>query len=159
MLRLVAEKSGWDTAPPAGHARGIAVHGSFGTVVAEVAEVSLRADKTVQVHKVWAAVDCGTAINPDIIRAQIDGGIMFGLSAALHGKITITEGHPDQHSFDTYQVLRMSEAPAVDVHILPSEHPPTGVGEPGVPPIAPAVANAVFKLTGIRVRDLPFTTV
>ena len=159
VLRLVAEKSGWDTAPPAGHARGIAVHGSFDTVVAEVAEVSLRADRTVQVHKVWAAVDCGTAINPDIIRAQIDGGIIFGLSAALHGKITITEGHPDQHSFDTYQVLRMSEAPAVEVHILPSENPPTGVGEPGVPPIAPAVANAVFKLTGVRVRDLPFTTV
>lgn len=159
VLRLVAEKSGWDAAPPVGHARGIAVHGSFDSVVAEVAEVSLRADKTVQVHKVWAAVDCGTAINPDIIRSQIEGGIMFGLSAALHGKITITEGHPDQHSFDTYQVLRMSEAPAVDVHILPSEHPPTGVGEPGVPPIAPAVANAVFKLTGARIRDLPFTTV
>jgi isoquinoline 1-oxidoreductase beta subunit len=159
VLRLVAEKSGWDSAPPEGHARGVAVHESFDTVVAEVAEVSLRPDKTVQVHKVWAAVDCGTAVNPDIVRAQIEGGILFGLSAALHGKITLTDGQPDQHSFDRYQVLRMNEVPEVDVHILPSEHPPTGVGEPGVPPIAAAVANAVFKLTGSRVRDLPFTTV
>ena len=156
VLRLVAEKSGWDSAPPAGHARGIAVHESFDTCLAEVAEVSVRPDKTVQVHKVWAAVDCGTAINPDIVRAQIEGGIMYGLSAALHGKITLTAGAPDQHSFDTYQVLRMNEAPMVEVHILPSEHPPTGVGEPGVPPIAAAVANAVFKLTGSRIRDLPF---
>lgn len=156
VLRLAAGKAGWDTAPPAGHARGVAVHESFNTVVAEVAEVSLRADRTVQVHKVTCAVDCGTAINPDIIRAQISGGALYGLSAALYGKITLTAGAPDQHSFDTYRVLRMNEAPEVEVHILPSEAPPTGVGEPGTPPIAPAVANAVFALTGVRVRDLPF---
>ncbi|MEP6744558.1 MAG: molybdopterin cofactor-binding domain-containing protein, partial [Gemmatimonadota bacterium] len=159
VLRLAAEKAGWDTAPPLGHARGVAVHESFNTVVAEVAEVSLRPDRTVQVHKVVCAVDCGTAVNPDIIRAQMEGGVIFGLSAALHGKITLTDGRPDQHSFDTYPVIRMNEAPAVEVYVLPSENPPTGVGEPGVPPVAPAVANAVFKLTGTRVRDLPFTTV
>ena len=159
VLRHVAEKAGWDTAPPAGHARGVAVHESFNTVVAEIAEVSVRPDRTVQVHKVVCAVDCGTAVNPDIIRAQIEGGVMFGLSAALHGQITLTAGQPDQHSYDTYKVLRMNEAPLVEVYVLPSEAPPTGVGEPGVPPIAPAVANAVFKLTGVRVRDLPFTTV
>jgi isoquinoline 1-oxidoreductase subunit beta len=156
VLRLAAEKAGWDTIPPVGHARGVAVHESFDTVVAEVAEVSIRPDKTVQVHKVVCAVDCGTVINPDIVRAQIEGGVMFGLSAALHGQITLTEGRPDQHSYDTYKVLRMEEAPVVEVYVLPSENPPTGVGEPGVPPIAPAVANAVFKLTGVRVRDLPF---
>lgn len=155
-LKLVAEKSGWNTPVPAGRARGVAVHESFNSVVAEVAEVSLRPDRTVQVHKVTCAVHCGTAINPDIAKYQMEGGIMYGLSAALHGKITITEGAPDQHSFDTYRVLRMNEAPVVEVHIVPSEDAPTGVGEPGTPPIAPAVANAVFKLTGKRVRDLPF---
>ncbi|HET7040656.1 MAG TPA: molybdopterin cofactor-binding domain-containing protein, partial [Gemmatimonadales bacterium] len=128
---------------------------SFGSVVAEVAEVSRRADGTPKVERVWAAVDCGTAINPDIVRAQIEGGILYGLSAALYGKITITDGHPDQHSFDTYRVLRMDEAPAVEVQIRESEAPPTGVGEPGTPPIAPAVANAWYALTGKRVRDLP----
>ena len=155
VLKLVAEKSGWAIPAPAGRARGVAVHLSFGTVVAEVAEVSRRADGSVQVHQVTCAVDCGTAINPDIIRAQIEGGVMYGLSAALYGKISITDGHADQHSFDTYRVLRMPEAPAVAVHILPSENAPTGVGEPGTPPIAAAVANAWFKLTGRRVRDLP----
>ena len=158
-LKLVAEKSGWGTPAPAGRARGVAVHESFNSVVAEVAEVSLRPDRTVQVHKVTCAVHCGTAVNPDIAKYQMEGGIMYGLSAALYGKITVTEGAPDQHSFDTYRVLRMNEAPVVEVHIVPSEDDPTGVGEPGTPPIAPAVANAVFKLTGVRVRDLPFGVV
>ena len=155
VLKLVAEKSGWDTPAPAGRARGVAVHESFDSVVAEVAEVSAGSDGSVQVHKITIAVDCGTPINPDIIRAQMEGGALYGLSAALYGKITLTDGHPDQHSFDTYRVLRMPEVPAVEVHIRPSEAPPTGVGEPGTPPIAPAVANAWFKLTGKRVRDLP----
>jgi isoquinoline 1-oxidoreductase beta subunit len=159
VLRLAAEKAGWSNPTPIGHGRGVAVHESFNTVVAEIAEVSIRQDRTIQVHKVVAAVDCGTVVNPDIIRAQVEGAVMYGLSAALHGKVTLTDGKVDQHNFDSYTVLRMNEAPVVEVYVLPSEAPPTGIGEPGTPPIAPAVANAVFALTGARIRELPFTTV
>ena len=155
-LKLAADKAGWGSPVPEGRARGVAVHESFNSVVAEVAEVSLRPDRTIRVHKVTCAVHCGTAVNPDIVQAQIESGVMYGLSAALHGKITVTGGAPDQHNFDGYRVLRIDEAPVVEVHIVPSEDPPTGVGEPGTPPIAPAVGNAVFALTGKRIRDLPF---
>jgi isoquinoline 1-oxidoreductase beta subunit len=155
VLELAAEKAGWGTPLPAGRGRGIAVHKSFDSYVAEVAEVSLQADGTVKVHRVVCAVDCGVAVNPDIIRSQMEGGIAYGLSAALYGEVTLDRGSVMQTNFDKYRVLRMPEMPVVEVHIVPSTEPPTGVGEPGVPPIGPAVANAVFALTGKPVRKLP----
>lgn len=154
VLNLAAEKAGWGKPLPAGHARGIAVHESFNSFVAEVAEVSLEGG-TPRVHRVVCAVDCGIAVNPDVIRMQMESGIVFGLSAVLHGEITLNNGRVEQGNFDTYVPLRMSEMPAIEVHIVPSDEPPTGVGEPGLPPIAPAVANALFKLTGKPVRRLP----
>jgi isoquinoline 1-oxidoreductase beta subunit len=154
VLNLAAGKANWGTVP-AGRAQGIAIHHFFSdTVVAEVAEVSIEAGK-VRVHKVTCAVDCGLAINPANVRYQIEGGVIYGLSAALSGLITIEKGRVKQSNFHDYPVLRMPEAPVVDVHIVPSSEPPKGVGEPGLPPIAPAVANAVFRLTGKRVRKLP----
>jgi len=155
VLRLAAEKAGWGSPLPAGRARGVAVHKSFDSYVAEVAEVSVEAGKP-RVHKVVCAVDCGVAINPDIIRMQMESGIGYALSAALYGAITLKDGRVEQGNFDTYRVLRISEMPRVEVHIVPSDAAPTGVGEPGVPPLAPAVANAMFQLTGERVRRLPF---
>jgi len=154
VLNLAAEKAGWGTPLPAGRARGVAVHESFNSVVAEVAEVSLENGKP-KVHRVVCAVDCGVAINPDVIRMQMESGIAFGLSAALYGAITLKDGQVEQGNFDTYRVLRMPEMPAIEVHIAPSTNNPTGVGEPGVPPSGPAVANALFQLTGKRVRKLP----
>lgn len=155
VLELAAEKAGWGTPLPAGRGRGIAVHKSFESYVAEVAEVSLNDDGTVRVHRVVCAVDCGVAVNPDIIRSQMEGGIAFGLSAALYGEVTLDGGSVVQTNFDKYRVLRMPEMPVIEVHIVPSAEPPTGVGEPGVPPIGPAVANAVLALTGRPVRKLP----
>jgi CO/xanthine dehydrogenase Mo-binding subunit len=130
------------------------VHESFGTVVAEVAEVSV-ADGAIRVHRVTCAVECGLAVNPDLVRAQMESGIVYGLTAALRGEITFVDGAAQQSNFHDYPLLRMSEAPAIDVHVVESADPPTGVGEPGTPPIAPAVANAVFAATGQRLRDLP----
>jgi len=131
------------------------VHKSFNSYVAEVAEVSMRNGK-LRVERVVCAVDCGVAVNPDVIKAQMEGGIGFALSAVLHGEITLgKDGAVEQGNFDKYQPLRISEMPAVEVHIVPSTEPPTGVGEPGVPPLAPAVANAVRALTGQPVRRLP----
>ena len=155
VLELAAAKSGWGTPLPEGHARGIAVHKSFDSYVAEVAEVSLASDGSVKVHRVTCAVDCGVAVNPDVIRAQMEGGIAYGLSAALYGEVTLDKGAVQQTNFHQYRVLRLPEMPVVEVHIVPSAEAPTGVGEPGVPPIAPAVANAVFALTGRPVRKLP----
>jgi isoquinoline 1-oxidoreductase beta subunit len=155
-LSLVAEKAGWRDPLPAGRARGIAIHESFNSVVAQVAEVSLRPDGLPRVERVVCAVDCGTAINPDVIRAQMEGGIGYGLSGALWSEITLVRGRAQEANFDRYRPLRIQEMPAVEVHIVASGAPPTGVGEPGVPPIAPAVANALFQLTGRRVRRLPF---
>jgi isoquinoline 1-oxidoreductase beta subunit len=154
-LELAAEKAGWGKPLPAGRGRGIAVHKSFDSYVAEVAEVSLNTDGTVKVHRVVCAVDCGIAVNPDVIRAQMEGGIAFGLSAALYGEVTLDKGVVQQTNFHQYRQLRMPEMPVIEVHIVPSAEAPTGVGEPGVPPIAPAVANAVFALTGKPVRKLP----
>jgi isoquinoline 1-oxidoreductase beta subunit len=155
-LNLAAEKAGWGEALPAGRARGLAVHESFDSVVAQVAEVSRRPDGMPKVERVVCAVDCGIAINPDVIRAQMEGGIGFGLAAALWSEITLVHGRVQESNFDGYRPLRIAEMPAVEVHVVPSAAAPTGVGEPGVPPIAPAVANAFFKLTGQRVRQLPF---
>jgi isoquinoline 1-oxidoreductase beta subunit len=156
VLQLAAEKAGWgDKALPTGHAYGVAVHQSFDSYVAEVAEVSLENGK-IRVHKVVAAVDCGLVVNPDGINQQIESAIVYGLSAALHGAITLENGKVVQSNFHDYPPLRYSEMPAIEVHIVPSESAPTGIGEPGTPPIAPAVANAVFALTGKRLRRMPF---
>ncbi len=131
------------------------MHESFGSVVAHVVEVSV--DKNaIRVHKVTSAIDCGTAVNPLTIEAQVQSGMVFGLSAALYGQITLKDGVVQQSNFADYPVLRINEMPEISVHIVPSRADPTGVGEPGTPPIAPAVANAVFALTGKRLRKLPF---
>lgn len=155
VLNLVAEKSGWGAPLAKGRARGVAVHESFKTFVAQVAEVSLKPDGSFRVDRVVCAVDCGVAVNPDVIRAQMEGGIGFALAAALDGAITLKEGRVEQSNFHDYQVLRMHEMPVVEVHIVPSQEAPTGVGEPGVPPLAPALSNALFRLTGNRIRTLP----
>jgi isoquinoline 1-oxidoreductase subunit beta len=154
-LDLAAEKAGWRTPLPQGKARGIAVHESFGSFVAQVAEIAINGGE-VKVERVVCAVDCGIAINPDVIRAQMEGGIGFGLGAALAEAITIEGGRVQQSNFDDYTPLRIDQMPKVEVHIVPSAEPPTGVGEPGVPPIAPAVANAIAAATGQRIRSLPF---
>jgi isoquinoline 1-oxidoreductase beta subunit len=155
-LKLVAERAGWGSAPPAGRHRGVAVHESFGSVVAEIAEVSVTG-AAITVHKVWCAVDCGVAINPDTIKAQMEGGIGFGLGAILQEELTLTAGRVDQSNYDTYRPLRIDQMPQVEVHIVPSTNPPSGVGEPGTPPIGAAVANAVLAATGKAVRTLPIS--
>ena len=157
VLELAAEKAGWNGAPlPKGRGRGIAVAEAFKTFVAQVAEVSIDDKGAVKVDRVVCAVDCGTPINPDVIAAQMEGGIGFGLSAALYGAITLKDGRVEQSNFNNYRVLRMNEMPKVEVHIVPSTEAPTGVGEPGVAPIGPAVANAIFAASGRRVRIFPF---
>jgi isoquinoline 1-oxidoreductase subunit beta len=158
VLKLVAEKAGWNQPFPKekGRGRGVAVHESFGSVVAQVAEVTVSGDK-ISVERVVCAVDCGIAVTPDVVKAQMQSGIGYGLSAALYGRITLTDGRVDQTNFHQYQVLRINDMPrVVEVYIVPSTNPPSGVGEPGTPPIAPAVANAVRAATGIRLRSLPF---
>jgi isoquinoline 1-oxidoreductase beta subunit len=154
VLELAAEKSGWGSPPPAGRGRGLAVHESFGSIVAYVAEVAVEAGQ-IRVHRVTAAVDCGVCVNPLGVRAQIESGMAFGLGAALHSELTIKEGRVVESNFHDYQVLRLHEMPRIDVHIVDSREKPGGAGEPGTPPIAPAVANAVFALTGQRLRRLP----
>jgi isoquinoline 1-oxidoreductase subunit beta len=154
VLDLVALKSGWGTPLPKGRARGLAVHESFGSVVAEVAEVVVEGDGF-RVERVVCAVDCGTVVNPNTVEAQVQGGVLFGLSAALREAITIDGGRTVQTSLTAYGPLRMRDAPRVDVHVVQTEEPPGGIGEPGVPPVAPAVANAVFAATGKRLRRLP----
>ncbi len=153
-LKLAAEKAGWGTPPPAGRARGLAVHECFGSIVAECAEVSVDKGRIV-VHKVTAAVDCGTAVNPLGIEAQIQSAVVYGLTAALHGKLTLVKGRVQESNFHDYQPLRMFEMPHVDVHIINSGARMGGIGEPATAPIAPAVANAVFALTKQRLRTLP----
>jgi isoquinoline 1-oxidoreductase beta subunit len=158
VLTLVRDKSGWGKTPvPKGRARGVAVHESFGSVCAQVAEVSLEGN-TIRVHKVTAAVDCGIAVNPLTVEAQIQSALVFGLSAAMYGRITLKNGRVEQSNFSDYPVLRINEMPECSVHIVPSKEPPSGIGEPGTPPIAPAVANAVFALNGKRMQRLPFDT-
>ena len=157
VLNLAAEKAGWGTPLAEGRFRGVAVHESFNTYVAQVAEISLTDDGGIRVERVVCAVDCGVPINPDIIRAQMEGGIGFGLGAILKGEITLDGGRVEQSNFDTYRMLTIDEMPEVAVHIVPSTESPTGVGEPGVPPIGPAVANAVLAATGKPIRVLPFS--
>jgi isoquinoline 1-oxidoreductase beta subunit len=135
----------------------VAVHESFGTVVAQVAEVTIDKDMKFRVDRVVCAVDCGLAVNPDVVRAQMEGGIGFGLTAALYGKITLKDGVVEQSNYHDYPLLRINEMPAVEVHIVPSTAKPTGVGEPGVPVIGPAVANALAAATGKPLRVLPLS--
>ncbi len=154
VLDLVAEKSGWGTPLPRGRGRGLAVHASFASVVAQVAEVVVEGEGF-RVESVVCAVDCGTVVNPDTVEAQVQGGVIFGLSAALREAITIDAGRTVQTSLAEYGPLRMRDAPSVEVHLVKTDEPPGGIGEPGVPPVAPAVANAVFAATGKRLRRLP----
>jgi len=155
VLGLAAEKAGWGKPVAGGRARGIAVVESFGSYVAQVAEVSVH-DGKLRVHRVTIAADVGTVINPDTVEAQMEGAMVYGLSAALHARITIKDGQIEQSNFHDYPVLRMDEMPEVDVHLVESTEWPGGVGEPATPPIAPAVANAIYALTGKRLRQLPF---
>jgi isoquinoline 1-oxidoreductase beta subunit len=160
VLELAAQKGDWGKplAAPAGvkRGRGIAVHESFRTYVAQVAEVTVDGSGQLKVDRVVCAVDCGLAINPDVIKAQMEGGIGFGLSAILKSAISFDGGKVVQGNFDSYPALRINEMPKIEVYILPSAESPTGVGEPGTPPIGPAVANAVFAATARRIRKLPF---
>ena len=156
VLQLAADKAEWGKVKlPKGHAYGVAVHKSFNSYVAEIAEVSLEKGR-IQVHRVIAAVDCGMVVNPDGVHQQIESAVAYGLSAALHGAITLDKGRVVQSNFNDYQPVSYSEMPRIEVHIVASSEPPSGIGEPGTPPIAPAVANAVFKLTGKRMRRMPF---
>jgi isoquinoline 1-oxidoreductase beta subunit len=154
VLEFVAAKAGWKNPLPAGRGKGIAVHESFGSVVGMVAEVSIVRNN-LRVHKMTVAVDCGQVVNPDTIKAQMEGCVVFGLTAALYGEISFENGRVKQRNFHDYKMVRMNEMPVVEVHIMDSKEKMGGVGEPGVPPVAPAVMNALFTLTGKRVRRLP----
>ena len=161
VLKLAAEKAGWGSPLKAGkpgerRGRGVAVHESFNSYVAQVAEVTVAKDGSIKVDRIVCAVDCGIAINPDNVRAQVQGAIGFALSAALHGEITLKEGRVEQGNFDGYPPLRIHEMPVVEVHIVPSAAAPSGIGEPGVPPAAPAVANAIAAATGKHLTRMPF---
>jgi isoquinoline 1-oxidoreductase beta subunit len=155
VLTAVRERSGWGKPLPKGRARGVAVHESFGSVCAHVAEVSVE-NNAIRVHRVTSAIDCGTVVNPLTVEAQVQSAMVYGLSAALYGRITLKDGRVEQSNYSDYPVLRINEMPEMSVHIVPSTAAPTGVGEPGTPPIAPAVANALFALNGKRLRKLPF---
>jgi isoquinoline 1-oxidoreductase beta subunit len=154
-LNLAAEKAGWGSPLPVGHGRGIAIMECFGSVVAHVAEVEVSDDGVLKVNRYTSAIDCGMAVNPDGLRAQVEGAVVFGLSAALFGEITIKDGAVVQRNFPDFQAVRLRDCPAIEVHIHESDAPLGGVGEPGVPPVAPALTNAIFAATGVRVRELP----
>jgi isoquinoline 1-oxidoreductase subunit beta len=155
VLDLAAEKAGWGQSLPKGSGRGVSLQSVFGSYLAQVAEVEVSKDGEVRVRRVVCAVDCGTAVNPDTVQAQIQSGIIFGATAALYGEITLKNGRVEQANFDTYPMLRMSEAPAIEVHIAKSAEPPGGMGETGTSAIVPAIANAIFAATGKRLRKMP----
>jgi isoquinoline 1-oxidoreductase beta subunit len=158
VLDLAAQRAGWEEPLPPGRARGLALHESFGTIVAQVAEVSLApggAHPPVRVHRVVCALDCGTVLNPGIVAQQVEGSVIFALSACWYGEITFRDSQVEQKNFPDYEMLRLRDAPSIETWIVPSSAPPTGVGEPATPPLAPAVANALFALTGQRLRSLP----
>jgi isoquinoline 1-oxidoreductase beta subunit len=155
VLELAAQKAGWGPALPAGQGRGIAVHESFGSFVAQVAEVEAAEGGAVRVKRVVCAVDCGTMVHPDLVRSQMESGVIYGLSAALKSEITIEKGRVAQSNFNDYPMLTIDECPTIEVHLAPSADPVGGIGEPGLPPLAPAVANAVYAATGKPVRRLP----
>lgn len=154
VLDAVAQLSGWQSGAPPGRGRGVALHESFGSIVAEVAEVSVEGNR-VRVHKVWCAIDCGFAANPSGVITQMESAIIYGLTAALYGEITFDDGKVQQSNFHDYPILRMDEAPQIEVTIVNSGEAMGGAGEPGTPPIAPAVVNAIYALTGKRIRKLP----
>jgi isoquinoline 1-oxidoreductase beta subunit len=158
VLRLAAEKSGWGQPLPERVGRGVSVQFAFATYMAQVAEVEVSQDGSVRVRRVVCVVDCGTVVNPDTVQAQIQSAIMFGITAALYGEITLKDGRVEQANFDTYQVLRMNEAPTIEVHIVRNFEPPGGMGEAGTSAIVPAVTNAIFAATGKRLRKLPIDT-
>jgi isoquinoline 1-oxidoreductase subunit beta len=155
VLDLAAEKASWSSPLPKGHGRGIALQYVFGSYLAQVAEVEVAKDGSVRIHRVVCAMDCGTVINPDTVQAQIQSGVMFGVTAALYGEITLKNGRVEQANFDTYQMLRINEAPAIEVHVVKSTEPPGGMGEAGTSGIVPAIGNAVFAATGKRLRKMP----
>jgi isoquinoline 1-oxidoreductase beta subunit len=155
VLDLAAQKAGWGQGLPQGSGRGVSLQNAFGSYEAHVAEVEVSKEGTVRVRRVVCAVDCGTVVNPDTVQAQIQSGIIFGITAALYGEITLKNGRVEQTNFDTYQVLRMNEGPAIEVHIVKSAEPPGGMGETGTSAIVPAIANAIFAATGKRLRKMP----
>jgi isoquinoline 1-oxidoreductase subunit beta len=155
VLELAAEKAGWGKPLPDRVGRGIAIQFVFATYMAQVAEVEVSSEGAVRVRRVVCAVDCGTVVNPDTVRAQIQGAIIFGITAALYGEITLKDGRVEQANFDTYQIVRMNEAPVIDVYIVQSPEAPGGMGEAGTSLIVPAVTNAIFAATGKRLRKLP----
>jgi isoquinoline 1-oxidoreductase beta subunit len=155
VLALAAEKAGWGQPLPERVGRGVSLEYVFATYMAMVAEVEVSKDGTVRVRRVVCAVDCGTVVNPDTVQAQIQSAIIFGITAALHGQITVKNGRVEQGNFDSYQMLRIDEAPTIDVHIVQSSEPPGGMGEAGTSAIVPAVANAIFAATGKRLRKMP----
>lgn len=159
VLELAASRANWGSNLEQGRGRGLAVHYSFRTSVAHVAEVTVKSDSQVKVDRIVCAIDCGLPINPDVIRAQVEGGVAFGLSSCLHERITLNAGAIEQSNFNDYRLLRMNEMPRVEVHIVKSSEPPTGIGEPVVPTVGPAVANAIFAASGKRLRTLPFDQV
>src|SRR5262249_36945874 len=158
VLELAAEKAGWGQPLPERAGRGVSLQFVFATYMAQVAEVEVAKNGEVRVRRVVCAVDCGTAVNPDTVRAQIQSAIIFGITAALYGQITLKDGRVEQTNFDTYRMLRMNEAPAIEVHIVASSEPPGGMGECGTSAIVPAVANAIFAATGKRLRKMPVDT-
>jgi isoquinoline 1-oxidoreductase beta subunit len=158
VLALAAQKAGWGQPLPKGSGRGVSLQHAFATYMAMVAEVEVSKDGAVRARRVVCAVDCGTVVNPDTVRAQIQSAVMFGITAALYGEITLKDGRVEQTNFDTYQILRINEAPAVEVHIVENFEPPGGMGEAGTSAIVPAVANAIFAATGKRLRKMPVDT-
>jgi isoquinoline 1-oxidoreductase beta subunit len=157
VLQQAADKAGWDGELPKGQGRGVSVQYGFGSYVAQVAEVEVAGDEVI-VRRVVCAVDCGTMVNPDTVTAQMEGGILFGLSGAMWGEITVKDGRVTQGNFDNYRVARMSDTPVIEVILMPSGDEPGGIGEPGTAAIAPAITNAIFAATGKRIRKLPIYT-
>jgi isoquinoline 1-oxidoreductase beta subunit len=158
VLELAAEKARWGEKLPPRIGRGVSLQNAFATYMAQIAEVEVAEDGTVRVRRVVCAVDCGTVVNPDTVEAQIQGAIIFGITAALYGEITLKDGRIEQGNFDSYQILRMNEAPNIEVHIVRNSELPGGIGEAGTSAIAPAVTNAIFAATGKRLRKLPIDT-
>lgn len=158
MLDLAAEKSGWGQPLPKGSGRGVSVQNVFGSYMAQVAEVAVSKDGDVAVKRITCAVDCGIGINPNTIEAQAQSAIVCGLTAALYGEITLKDGRVEQSNFDNYRALRINEIPAIDIHIIDSGEAPGGMGEPETCAVPPAVTNAIFAATGVRLRKLPIDT-
>jgi isoquinoline 1-oxidoreductase beta subunit len=155
VLDLAAEKAGWGQSLPKGSGRGVSLQFVFGSYLSQVAEVEVSNQGAVRVRRVVCAMDCGTVVNPDTVQAQIQSGIIFGTTAALYGEITLKNGRVEQTNFDTYQMLRIDEAPAIEVYLVKSTEPPGGMGETGTSGIVPAIANAIFAATGKRLRKMP----